>query len=166
MDEAVRSATAAVGDPPGDAAALEQLASVFADAGDASRLAPIVGALSAHADRAGSHYFAAALQFLVGDLSAAEAAARAALAIDPRHGKAQNLLGAIYATKGDAGAARAAFDKALALDARDPATYQNLALLELNAGNPATAARLYAEASSLDPDSVAAKQGLGRARAQ
>jgi Flp pilus assembly protein TadD len=164
VEEAVRTAAEAVARAPDDASALEQLASVYADIGDGSRLAPIVARLASHADRAGSHYYAAALQFLEGDLEAAAAAARAALTIDPRHGKAQNLIGAIQATKGDTSAARTAFNAALTLDPRDPATYQNLALLELNTGNVAAAARLYAEALSLDPASETARQGLARAK--
>jgi spermidine synthase len=164
LDEAVRTAAEAVERAPGDAPALEQLASLYADTGDGGRLAPVVARLASHADRAGSHYFAAALQFLEGDLESATMAARAALAIDPRHGKAQNLMGAIQATKGDTSAARTAFNAALTLDPRDPITYQNLALLELNTGNAAAAARLYAEALSLDPASETARQGLARAQ--
>jgi len=164
VEDAVRTAIEAVARAPDDPAALEQLASVYADTGDGDRLAPIVARLAAHADRAGSHYYAAALQFLAGDLEAAAAAAHAALTIDPRHGKAQNLLGAIHATKGETAAARTAFNAALRVDPRDPATYQNLALLELNTGNTAAAARLYAEALSLDPASQTARQGLARAK--
>lgn len=163
LDEAARAATVAVQIAPGDPQALEQLASVFADAGDLDRLAPVVAALAAHAERAGSHYYAGALAFMRGDLVAAQAAAQRALTTDPRHARAQNLLGAIAATQGQTETARAAFAKALELEPRDPSTYQNLALLELHDGHAAVAARLFAEALSLDPSSVAARDGLARA---
>jgi spermidine synthase len=149
---------------PDDVAALEQLASIFADAGDAERLGRVVAALSGHEQRAGSAYYAAAHHFLRGELDPALSAAERALAIDPRFARAQNLVGAIQATRGDTAAARKAFEASLALDSQDPATYQNLALLELNSGTRAAAARLFAEALSLDPGSEAARQGLARAR--
>jgi Flp pilus assembly protein TadD len=162
-DAAVQSATHAVQGHPDDGAALEQLASIYADAGDADRLAPVVMELSRFPDRAGSHYYAAAGNFLRGNLDAAQAAASYALTLDPTLARAHNLLGAIAATRGDLESARTAFNAALELDPRDPATYQNLALLELNTGNSQAAARLFSEALSLDPASDAARQGLARA---
>ena len=148
-----------------DVAALEQLASVFADVNDADRLGTAVQMLSRHPERAGSAYYAAAHHFLRGELDAALASAQHALTIDPTFARAQNLVGAIEATRGDTAAARAAFEASLALDAQDPATYQNLATLELNSGNRAGAARLFEEALSIDPSSGVARQGLERARA-
>ncbi|MFN7916259.1 MAG: hypothetical protein U0Q55_13040 [Vicinamibacterales bacterium] len=145
---------------PADGAALEQLASIFADVGDGPRLAPVVSALRAMPDRAGAHYYAAALQFMQGQMYGALDAARQALAIDPRHARAQNLVGAIKATRGDVAGARQAFDAALALDAQDPTTYQNLAQLEAGQGNSEVARRLYAEALAIDPASTVAREGL------
>lgn len=162
-DEAVHSATNAVQRHPDDGAALEQLASIFADAGDADRLAPVVMALSRFPDRAGSHYYAAAGNFLRGNLDAAQAAASYALTLDPTLARARNLIGAIAATRGDLASARIAFEAALELDPRDPTNYQNLALLELNTGNSQAAARLFSEALTLDPTFEAARQGLARA---
>lgn len=163
-DEAARAATDALALDPRQPDALEQLASVFADTGDAGRLEGVVAALARYDDRPGTHYYLAALRFLRHDLDLAEVAARQALARDPRHARAQNLLGAIQATRGRIDDARQALQIALTLDARDPSTYQNLAVLELNAGRPREAARLFAEALSLDPGLSSARDGLARAR--
>jgi spermidine synthase len=164
FDAAIGAASEAVQQHPDDGAALEQLASIYADVGDASRLAPLVAALARFPQRAGSRYYAAAFHFMRSEFGPAQAAARDALSIDPRFARAQNLLGAIYATQGDTGNARKAFEASLALDPQDPATYQNLALLELNTGNPSAAVRLFSEALTLDPASEPARQGLARAR--
>lgn len=149
---------------PDDGAALEQLASIYADVGDADRLAPVVYALGQFPDRAGARYYAAAHHFMRGELAQAQQAAQQALSLDPLFARAQNLLGAIYATQGNTALARKAFEASLALDPQDPTTYQNLALLELNTGNPGGAARLFAEALTLDPESQPAREGLERAR--
>ncbi len=159
---AAQLATDALARDPEQPAALEQLASVFADAGDAARLDGLAAALARHPSRPGSHYYLAALQFMRGDLDAAEAAAGRALRLDARYARAQNLVGAIRATRGDTDGARQAFTAALHLDPRDPTTYQNLGLLEMNAGRHDTASRLFAEALSLDPTSAAAREGLAR----
>jgi Flp pilus assembly protein TadD len=140
---------------PDDASLLEQMASIFADAGDADRLGSLTAELMRHPERPGSQYYVAAHHFMRGDLDRAQSAARRAVALDPRFARAQNLLGA----------ARQAFQTALDLDSQDPATYQNLGLLELNTGNSDAAARLFSEALSLDPSLESARQGLTRARA-
>jgi Flp pilus assembly protein TadD len=166
LEAAVRVATDAVARHPDDGAALEQLASIFADAGDGDRLAPVVLALSHFPERPGSHYYAAAGNFLHGNLDAAQAAASYALTLDPHYARARNLLGAIAATRGDLVSARSAFRAALTLDPRDPAIYQNLGLLELNTGNTHAAARHFSEALSLDPASAPAREGLAQATSQ
>jgi len=147
-----------------DPLAVEQLASVFSDMGDAERLETAVEILARHPERAGSAYYAAALAFLKRDLAGAQSAAQRALALEPGFARAMNLLGAIYATKGDVEQARRTFEAALALDPQDPTTYQNLATLEMNAGRAAVAERLFAEALSIDPTSATARQGLLKTR--
>jgi spermidine synthase len=164
FDAAIRIASEAVAQHPDDGAAVEQLASIYADAADVEHLAPLVGVLNRFPGRAGSRYYIAAHHFLRSELEPAQQAAQEALAIDPKFARAQNLLGAIYATKGDTASARKAFEASLSLDPQDPSTYQNLALLELNSGNASAAAQLFAEALTLDPSSDAARQGLARAR--
>ncbi|HEX7942208.1 MAG TPA: tetratricopeptide repeat protein, partial [Gemmatimonadaceae bacterium] len=164
FDEAIAVASDAVVRSPNDGAAIEQLASIYADAGDADRLGPAVVALERFPQRAGGRYYLAAYQFMRGDLARARQAAEEALSLDPGFARAQNLLGAIFATQGDKASARKAFAAALALDSQDPTTYQNLALLELNDGNANVAARLFGEALTLDPSSEPAREGLARAR--
>ncbi|MEQ1907241.1 MAG: fused MFS/spermidine synthase [Vicinamibacterales bacterium] len=165
IDAAIADVSGIASQRPDESAALEQLASIFADVGDAGRLGAVVTALSRHPERSGTAYYTAAHHFLRGELEPALAAAQRAVSLDPRFARAQNLVGAIYATRGDAASARKAFEASLVLDSQDPATYQNLALLELNTGNAASAARLFGEALSLDPSSDGARQGLARARA-
>ncbi len=147
-----------------DPQAVEQLASIFSDIGDADRLETAVAILGRHPERASAAYYAAALAFLEHDLATAEASARRALSIEPRYARAMNLLGAILATKGDTEQARRTFNAALELDPQDPTTYQNLATLEMNAGRADVAERLFAEALSIDPTSAVARQGLDKTR--
>jgi protein O-GlcNAc transferase len=166
FDEAVTVADEAAGLMPPDLAALEQLASLYADAGDAVRLEAVVRRLEPWSGMgAAPHYYAAALQFLRGRFDEALGALRHAIALDPRHAAARNLLGAIQASLGQWEAAREAFKAALVLDPGDTATYTNLGLLELSSGNRAAAVDLFAEALSLDPTSHAARQGMTQADA-
>jgi Flp pilus assembly protein TadD len=164
FEEAVAVAQDACALTPADPASLEQLASLYSDAGDATRLDAVLDRLRPWLQkRAGPHYYMAASKFLRGRVEEALADAREAVALDPRHGAAHNLLGAIHASLGQPAAAREAFQKALSLDPRDSATYTNLGLLELSSGNRAVAAKLFAQALLLDPMSQAGKQGLAEA---
>ncbi len=164
FDEAVTAAREATLLKPIDPLALEQLASLYADAGDPIGLDPVAAALRAQfPDRPTTVYYAAASNFIQGRLPVALDLAREAVQRDPSRAPAQNLLGAIHASLGQTPEARVAFRAALQLDPRDAATYTNLALLELSSGNAAGAADLFSEALSLDPASDSARQGLARA---
>jgi Flp pilus assembly protein TadD len=150
---------------PSDPSAFEQLASVFADLGDAVRLQPVVDDLQRIAPgRATTWYYAAAVRFLGGQLPAAIGFARQAVQIDPTYAQAHNLVGAIQASLGHPHEAREAFEAALRLKPNDSETYTNLGLLELSSGNRTAAAGYFDEALSLDPKSTAARQGLAQAR--
>jgi spermidine synthase len=165
MDEAIAAAKEACRLDPGDRVALEQLASLYADFGDPVQLTTVVRELERiNPDGRGSHYYAAAASFLKGELDAAVQHAQRAIGAAPQDAPAQNLLGAIQATRGDTMKARAAFENALRLDPRDTATYVNLGLLELSSGNRTRAAAYFDEALSLDPKSAAARQGLAQSR--
>jgi Flp pilus assembly protein TadD len=165
FDEAVRAAEEASLIKPIDPAALEQLASIYADRGDAAGLDPIAGTLQRlFPDRPMTPYYAAASNFLHERLPSALDFARHAVDRDPRRAAARNLLGAIHASLGQERDARDAFRAALGLDARDSTTYVNLGMLELSSGNRSAAAGLFAEALSLDPESAAARQGLARSQ--
>ncbi len=146
--------------------AFDQLASLYADVGDAANLDAVVDDLQRRFPaRATTKYYEAASRFLHGDLPGAAILAQQSIEMEPKDAVSHNLLGAIRASLGQSDQARAAFEAALRLDARDSATYTNLGLLELSSGNHRKAAGLFVEALSLDPASDAARQGLARAGA-
>ena len=145
FEDSARIPLGMVQSQPANLPAVEQLASIFSDAGDAERLAPAVARLRAQAlDRASTRYYSAALAYMQQRPDIAIREAEAALAIDPAYARAQNVLGAALAGVGQRDRARAAFVSALRLDPRDPATYSNLATLELEAGNVGAARQLFA----------------------
>jgi Flp pilus assembly protein TadD len=165
IDEAVNAANRAAAIAPANTVPLEQLASIFADRGDATRLAPVVAQLEQlQPEGVGTLYYAAALRFIRGQLPEALELLRRVTRINPDHAAAANLIGAIHATRGEREPARAALLTALRLNPKDSATYTNLGLLELSAGNRAGASRYFVEALALDPGSQAARQGLAEAR--
>ena len=146
---------------PGDVPALEQLASILSDVGDAERLEPVVQRLVKEAPKSTwSHYYASSLFFLQNRHDMALQAARNAVSIDPSNAKAHNLVGACLASMGQTDAARTAFEASLKADPREPGTYTNLATLELQAGNRDRARKYFAEALTIDPTSQAARDGL------
>lgn len=165
VDGAITVAKDACRIEPIDSGALEQLASLYADLGDATGLDSVAEALRHFfPDRRGAHYYTAASHVLHKDFVAAAQSAQQAIAADPAFAPARNLLGVVEASQGKTDQARAAFQTALRLDPRDPATYTNLALLELSSGHAAVAAGLFAESLSLDPLSSSARQGLADAQ--
>jgi spermidine synthase len=165
-EESARIPLGMVQSQPSNLQAVEQLASIFSDTGDAERLAPAVARLRAQAiDRASTRYYSATLAYLQQRPDVAAVEAQAALALDPSYARAQNVLGAALAGLGQRDGARTAFLAALRLDPRDPATYSNLATLEMEAGNVDAARRLFAEALTLDPSNTIAREGLARATA-
>jgi spermidine synthase len=160
-DEAVAIPLAILQGDPGNVAALEQMASVLSDMGDAERMKPVVARLRAEAPASeAAHYYSAALLFMEDRTDLALNEARRVLAVNPRHAKAHNLMGACLASLGQRDQARAAFQASIAADPRDPATYANLATLELQSGNRIQAAKYFAEALTIDPSSEVARRGL------
>jgi Flp pilus assembly protein TadD len=154
-----------ISDPRDRPAALEQLASLYADAGESARLDAIVEELQQIArDRAATQYFAAVAAFLHGDAAQASRLAERAAAIDPGYAPVYDLLGAAYTRLDKPDQARAAFEKSLSFDAHDSTAYTNLGLLELAAGNRHAATRYFAEALWLAPESPVAREGLARAK--
>jgi spermidine synthase len=150
-----------------DPRVLREQASIYADLGDADRLAPIVASLR-EKDPASrdTQYFSAAFAFMQGDLASALAQAQALVAAHPDEARAHNLIGAVLATRGQADDARAAFARAIAADPRDAAAYVNAGSLDLELGRPADARRSFAIALTLDASNDAARQGLANARAR
>ena len=167
FDDSARLVLGLLQQNPGNLAALEQLASVLGDAGDAERLAPVVARLRVEAPHSAvAHYYAATLAYLQQRPDIAIREAEAAVAADGLHAKAQNVLGASFASLGQRDRARAAFSASLQSDPHDAATYSNLATLEMEAGNVPQARRYFAEALTLDPTNEIARQGLATALAQ
>jgi spermidine synthase len=161
FDSSARIVVGLLQQNPGNSAALEQMASILGDSGDAERLAPVVARLRAEAPAtASTHYYAATLAYLQQQPQVAIREAEAAIATDPAHAKARNVLGVVLAGLGRREQARAAFAASLQADPRDPATYSNLATLELESGNLQTARQLFSEALTLDPTNAVAREGL------
>ena len=159
-DEAIAAAREAAAKSP---LGVEQLASLYADAGDTIQLDATVNELrKVAADRASTEYYAAAAAFLHGDANSAVEHAQRAIAIDPNYAPTYDLLGAAYTRLGQLDPARAAFKKSLSFDAHDSTAYENLGVLELNAGNRVAAAKYFAEALWLVPDSQISRQGLAQ----
>lgn len=166
VDDAVRIPFSLLQADPGNVPALEQLASVLSDVGDAARLEPVVARLVAEAPKnAWAHYYAGSLFFMQNRLDMAAQAARNAVSLDPRNAKAHNLLGACLASMGQPDAARTAFQASLEADPREPGTYTNLATLELQAGNRQRALLYFSEALTVDPMSQSAREGLASIQA-
>jgi Tfp pilus assembly protein PilF len=165
MDAALRLPIGILDAHPDDVAALEQLASIYMDMGDAARLEPVAQRLVKVAPKSTwAHYYAASLFFLRNQPELAVRAARNAVAFDSTNAKAYNLIGAGLASMGNIDAARDAFEQSLKVDPREPGTYANLATLERQVGNRDRARRLFGEALLIDPSSEVARAGLNSLR--
>jgi len=145
--------------------ALEQLASLHADAGELAALEGVVAALhDAAPDAAAGFYYDAAARLLKDDARGAAESAKRAIAADPNYTATYDLLGAAYTKLNQPREARQSFLKSLSFDAHDSAAYANLGLIDLALGDRGAAANHFAEALWLAPESKAAREGLIRAR--
>ena len=164
VERALESALETLRAFPEDPRALELLASIGADAGDADLLARVVQDLETRFPaRPSTAYYAASLSFIRQDFVRAAALGQRASQEGSVGARALNLVGAAFASLGDRDRARQAFAGSLERDPRDPAGYLNLARLELEAANPQRAASLFAEALLLDPSLADARAGLAEA---
>ena len=165
-DAALAAAERASAIEPVQVAALEQEATLVADAGDAVQLGLVVDALHRIApDAAVTYYFEAVLRFLRGDAEGTVASAGRAIAADRAYAPTYDLLGAAYTKLGEPAAALDAFETSLQFNAHDSTAYTNLGVLALTDGNHPLAAGYFAEALWLDPESRTARQGLAQAQA-
>jgi spermidine synthase len=163
--EAVAIIREATSQTPVPVIALEQLASLQADAGDISDLDATAATLRQLAPKApAGYYYAGAAAFMRGDAEAAVRFCEQAIALDANYAPIYDLLGAAHTKLQHPDEARAAFKKSLAFDAHDSTAYTNLGVLELGLGNKAEAARHFAEALWLTPDSPVARQGLAQSK--
>jgi spermidine synthase len=159
--DAVDAAKKAAALTPVQPIALEQLASLFADAGDVGQLEATVASLRAIApDAAPTNYYAAVAALLRGNPAEAAKLADKTIAVDPLYAPVYDLVGAAHAKLGDAVKARAAFERSLTFDAHDSTAYVNLGVLAFEAGQTAVARNYFAEALWLDSASTTARRGL------
>jgi spermidine synthase len=167
VETARRHAAAAAAHAPGNPAAHEELAAIAADVEDVEGLRVAVAWLRAQRpDAPRTLYYDGVLRLLTGRPAEAQELARRAVAADPAHAAAWNLLGAaLGAAEAPPDKIRTAFERAVAADPSDPAAYVNLATLELNTGRTAEALDWFAQAVTVDPDNAAARRGLSSARA-
>lgn len=163
--DALTAASEASAMSPVTPEALEQLAAMFAEAGDTVQLDATISRLRAAApQRAATHYYEAVGQFLQGNASETVASARRVIAADPQYAPVYDLIGAAYTRLEQPREAREAFLKSLTFDHHDSSAYTNLGLIALAEGNRAEAANYFAEALWLAPESQTAREGLARTR--
>ena len=128
-------------------AACEQLASLYADAGDKAALSGVLEMLRETApDAAPTHYYGAVSSFLGGNTEAALAFAQKAIAADSGYAAAYDMAGAAHTKLGQVDLAAQAFQTSLRFDPHDSTAYTNLGLLALAAGHTADARNYFAEA--------------------
>ena len=163
-DEALDAARQAASMEPPQAFALEQLASLHADAGNRLELDTAVASLQKVApDRAATWYYAGASTFLDGRFDETLRLGERALTLDREYAPVYDLIGAAHTKLNQPEKAREAFESSLRFDAHDSSAYANLGLLFLNAGNRDAAANYFAEALWLDANSRVARDGLAAA---
>lgn len=163
VDALIEAREAAAADPS-SVEAREQIASLLADAGDATALAAAVEELRRVApDRAVTYFYGAVVAFLNGKPEETITLGRRAIAADASFAPVHDLVGAAHTKLGQLQEARDAFLTSLRFDAHDSTAYANLGLIELAAGDRAKAAGYFAEALSLAPESPVARQGLAQA---
>ena len=148
-------------EPAADAAVLEQVASVYADAGDPVRLSVAVAELRSVAPaEEPAIYFSAALELMTGRPYEALRIVGTLRDRGARRARDLTVEAAAYAALGRKDQARQAFAAAIAVDPRDITGYENLATFETESGNDRAAAALFAEALILDRTSRVAREGL------
>ncbi|MBL8621442.1 MAG: tetratricopeptide repeat protein, partial [Myxococcales bacterium] len=130
-------------------------------AGDADGAARLATRLFAHAPTAAVAALRGAALVQAGELDAGLAAARAALAIDPRDARALRTVATAQRTQGDLDAAAAALDAGLAAAPRDAGLWLERALLANLRGDAATAMASAQRATTFAPDDGTAWYVLG-----
>ena len=164
-NDALDVAKKACASTPVAPAGCEQLASLYADAGDAAQLEGVVQTLNTAAPgTAPTLYYRAVLAFLKGDAKASLEAAQQAIAADGSFAAAYDMAGAAHAKLGQADLAAQAFQTSLRFDPHDSTAYTNLGVLALAAGQRDAARNYFAEALWLRADDAAALEGARRTR--
>jgi Flp pilus assembly protein TadD len=163
-EDAIAAARQASAAAPVQPFAAEQLASLYADAGDKGKLDEALATLHQLApDAAPTLYYDGVAALLNNRPEDAARAAERSIAADANYAPVYDLLGAAQTKLGRTTEARQAFEQSLSFDPHDSAAYTNLGLLALAEQNRPAAARYFAEALWLAPNSSVAREGLGRA---
>ena len=163
FSDAVASAKDACLVEPIQPEAFDQLASLYADAGDAAHLDEVVAEIKRRFPHGGGiRYYEAASRFLRGDLPSASTLAQQSIEAEPGRAASHNLWARSRRASDTSNRRARRFRRRSVSTRATVTTYTNLALLELSSGNNARAAGLFAEALSLDPSSDAARKGLAR----
>jgi spermidine synthase len=149
-----------------DLRVLEQLASVFADAGNLPLLTTVLTEVQRVAPaHAVTRYYLAVRELAEGRPDEARRLVEGAVGEPSLASRAFTLLGAAHAGAGRRDNAMDAFRAAARADARDPTPYENLGRLALERGDSDGAIDAFAQALLLNPSSAVARQGLSQAAA-
>ena len=153
---------------PMQPAALEQLASLHADAGDTVQLDAVVARAAAGCAGPGGHasYYAAVAAFLHGDARRKRSSsAERAIAIDPQYAPVYDLIGAAYTRLGSArGGAPGLRNVAQLRRARQHGLHEPRRCWSWRRAIGAAAAQFFAEALWLAPESQTARKGLSQSQ--
>ena len=166
-DEAIVAARDGVLADPSNDAALRQLASVYADAGNEEGLERLIELVQqSTVDRSVLLYCQMRLMYLRGEFERAVQLGEEHAALEPSNVNVYNLLGSSYAALARYDRARSALEASLRLAPTDPGVLVNLGTVALRSGNPAAAAERFSEALFLSPTLPAALNGLADALEQ
>jgi spermidine synthase len=165
LDDATNVARSAVLAAPGDAEALEQLASMYAERGDADALTRLASVVDQLAPARGLVlYTRARLAFVRQEYEQAARLAGELAALEPDNAVALSLAGSARAALGDHDGARQAFEGSLQRSPRDPVVLTNLGTIQLRLGNLQAAREHFEDALFLAPTLAAARQALADLR--
>jgi tetratricopeptide (TPR) repeat protein len=147
---------------PGDAAALELMAALAADEGDAEAAMRWAGrAISADPGAAAPHYTLGRTHQAEGRLAEAEASYRKSLALAANQAKAHNNLGSVLQMQGRLAEAMTSFRRALEIDPSLPQAKQNLAAITRDRDALEEAAAGYRRAAAANPADALLWNDLG-----
>jgi Flp pilus assembly protein TadD len=167
LDGATRAALEAVIANPRNPDAVRQLASMYADRGDAKALEQLLLLANDRAfDKAIPLYVRARLAYVQSDYAGAIELGGQLARLTPADANVFNMLASAHAALAQHDLARAALETSRRLAPTDPGVLVNMGTIELRAGNPAAAAVRFEEALFLAPTSAQALDGLATAMEQ
>ena len=163
-DEATESARQAVLATPGRAAALLQLASMYADRGSDEALERLLlVARQATTESAVHLYIRARLAYLRGDFTQVVEAGRQLASLTPADVNVFNLLASAHAALEQYDRARVALETSRRLAPTDPGVRVNLGTVALRSGDAGAAVQHFSDALFLSPVLRPALDGLAEA---